>query len=87
MPQALKTPCLISILQLYESPFPLVLALWGNKKWLLSMKVKEMENFESKMGWMGCIWSSLNAPGTRIHVSHPMLELGELPFPINGPLG
>ena len=38
MPQALKTLCLIQFWSWKNSLFPL-LALWGNKKWLPSMKV------------------------------------------------
>ena len=38
MPQALKLLCPIPFLSWEISPFPL-LALWGNKKWLPSMKV------------------------------------------------
>ena len=64
-----------------------VLALWGNKNWLPSRKVKKWEIFQNKMGLMGCKWSSLNAPGTETPQSHPYLELGEFPFPIISPLG
>ena len=77
MPQALETLCLIQFWSWENSPFPL-LALWGNKKWLpsmkvkkllkilikkrlLAMRVKKMNNFQNKMSWMGCNWSSLNA--------------------------
>ena len=69
-----------------QSTFPL-LALWGNKNGLPSMKVKKMEKFQNKRGLMGCKWSSLNAPGTEIHLCHSILELGEFPFFIIGPLG
>ena len=37
------------------------------------MKVKEMENFQNKIGSMGCKWSSLNAPGTENPLSHSIL--------------
>ena len=86
MPQALKTLCLIQFWSWMNSPFPL-LALWGNKNWPPSMKVKKMENFQDKKGWMGCKWSSLNAPSTENPLSHSLLELGDFPFPIIGPLG
>ena len=66
--------------------FPL-LAVWGSKNWLPSMNMKKMENFQNKMGLIGCIWPSLNAPGITIHVCHPILELGEFPFSIISPLG
>ena len=36
---------------------------------------------------MGCIWSSLNVPGTGIPLSHPILKLEDFPFLIIGPLG
>ena len=62
-----------------NSPFPL-LALWGNKNGLPSMKVKELENFQNKMGLKGCKWSSLNAPGTETPQSYPYWELGVFPL-------
>ena len=69
-----------------NSPFS-ILALWGNKNGLPSMKVKDLENFQNKNGLMGCKWPSLNAPGTGNPLSHSVLGLEELPFPIIGPLG
>ena len=86
MPQALKPLSLIQIGSWENSPFPL-LALWGNKNWLPSMKVKQLEIFPNKIGLKGCKWSSLNAPGTEPPQSHPYLELGEFPIPIFSPLG
>ena len=86
MQQALKPLCLIQFWSWVNSLFPL-LALWGNKNWPPSMKVKKLEKFWNKSGLMDCKWSSLNAPGTTIRVWHPILELGEFPFPIVGPLG
>ena len=80
-----ENPLSHSILKLDESPFPL-LALWGNKNWPPSMKVKKLVNYQNKSCSKGCQWSRLNAPGTQTHLSHPILELGELPFPIIGPL-
>ena len=68
------------------SQLPL-LALWGNKNWLQSMKVKELEIFQSKIGLKGCKWSSLNAKGTGNPLSHPVLELRNCPFPNIGSLG
>ena len=64
-----------------------LLALWGNKNGLPSINVKKCENFQNKRGLMGCKWPSLNAQGTENPMSHPILKLGELPFPIIGPLG
>ena len=61
------------------SPFPL-LALWGNKNWPASMKLKKLEIFWNKMGSMGCKWSSLNAPGTQNPLSHSIWKLDESPF-------
>ena len=66
--------------------YPL-LAMWANDNWPPSMKVKKIKIFLNKMGLKGCKWSSLNAPGPQTHLSHPILELGEFPFPINSPLG
>ena len=34
------------------------------------------------MGSKGCKRSSLNVPGTETPLSHPILKLDELPFPI-----
>ena len=63
VPKALKFSCLIQFWSWVNSLFPL-LALWGNKNWPPSMKVEKLKIFWDKMGSMGCIWSSLNAPGT-----------------------
>ena len=52
-------------------PFPL-LALWGNKNWPPSMKLKKLEIFWNKMGSMGCKWSNLNAPGTETTLNNPL---------------
>ena len=61
-------PSVSSILEVGRiSLFPL-LALWGNKNGLPSMKVKELENVLNKIGSTGCKWSSLNAPGTEHQV-------------------
>ena len=79
-----ETPLSHSLLGLEEFPFPL-LALWGNKNWPPSMNVKKLLKYGKKIGLMGCKCSSLNAPGIKIHPSHPILKLGE--FPIIGPLG
>ena len=79
-PQALKPLSLIHIGSWENSPFPL-LALWGNKNGLPSMKVKKLEKFLNKIGLKGCKWSTLNAPGTETPQSHPYWELGEFPFP------
>ena len=86
MAQALKTHCLIQFWSWVNSLFPL-LALWGNKNWPPSMKVKKFENYQKVRGAKGCKWSSLDAPGTQNPQSHPIPELGEFPFPIIGPLG
>ena len=60
-------------------PLPL-LALWGNKNWLSSMKVNKFENVQSETGLKGCKWSSLNAPGTETPQFHPIWKLQEFPF-------
>ena len=82
----IENPLSHSLLKLGEFPWPL-LALWGNKNWPPSMKVKKMENLQNKRGLKGCKWSSLNTPGTENPLSHPILELGEFHSPIIGPLG
>ena len=51
------------------------------------MRVKKVENLQNKMGWMSSKLSSLNAPGMENPLPHPILVLGELPFPNIGPLG
>ena len=56
-----------------HSLFPL-LALWGNKNWLPSMKVKNLENHKNKLGSTGYKWSSLNGPGIENPISHAILE-------------
>ena len=68
------------------SLFPL-LALWGNKNGLPSMKVKKLVKFQNKMGLKGCKWSSLKAPGTQTSLSHSLFELAYLPFLSISPLG
>ena len=75
MPQALKSTCLIQFWSWVNSTFPL-LALWGNKKWLPSMKVKKLKNFQNKIGWTGCILSSLNTRGPEALVYHSSLTIG-----------
>ena len=79
MHQALKRLCLIQFWNWKIPPLSL-LALWDNKKWPPSIKVKQIENCQNKMGLKGCKWSSLNAPGTENPLSHSLLELGDFPF-------
>ena len=86
MPQALKHLNLIHFWSWVNSLFSL-LALWGNKNWPPSMKMKNLEKFENVRGAKGCKWSSLNPQGTKNPQSHPILKLGEFPFPIISPLG
>ena len=81
-----QSPLSHSVLELEISLFS-VLALWGNKNWPPSMKVKEIENCQNKMGLKGCKWSTLNAPGTQTPLSHSVMELEKLPFLIISPLG
>ena len=78
--------CLILFWSRMISPL-LLLALWGNKNWPPSMKVKKMENFQNKRGLKDCKWSSLDAPGTENPLSHPLLGLEEFSFPNIGPVG
>ena len=86
VPKALKPLCLIQIWSWMISLFSL-LALWGNKNWLPNIKVEKLENLQDKDGSKDCKWSSLNAPGTETHLSHPDLELDDFPFLIISPLG
>ena len=64
---ALETLYLIQFWSWVNSLFSL-LALWGNKNGLPSMKVKKVKKYQNKMGRMGCKWSSLNVPGTETPV-------------------
>ena len=59
----------------------------AGKNWPPSMKVKKLQKFGNKSGSMGCIWSSLNATGTGVPLSHLVLGLDDCPFPNIGPLG
>ena len=86
MPQALKTLCLIHFWGWKISPFPL-LALWGNKNWPPSMKVKKLKFYGNKSSLKGCKWSSLIVTGTENPLSHPLLGLEEFPLPIIRRLG
>ena len=83
MLQALKTLCLIHFLHWMNSLFQ-SLALWGNKNWPPSVKVKKLEKFGNKSGSIGCKWSSLNAPCNENPLPHSVLGLWEFPFPIIG---
>ena len=86
MPQALKPLSLIHIGKGKFSQLPL-LALWGNKNWLPSMKWKKLKIFQNKIGLKGCKWSSLKAPGTETPLSHPYWEREILATSIISPLG
>ena len=81
MPQALRPLCLLHFLSWENSLFWL-LALWGNKNGLPSMKVQKLNIYKNKSDSTGCKWPSLNAPGTEAPLSHPILKLGEFPFPL-----
>ena len=81
--QALKTHSLILFWGCENSLFPL-LALWGNKNWLPSMKVKNLKLCQTKIGLKGCKWSSLNVPSKENPLSHSFLALREFHFPIIG---
>ena len=79
MPQELEPLCLIQFWSWMNPLFPL-LALWGNKNWPSSMKVKKMQIFLNKMGWGGCQWSSLKAPGTQYPLCYPGFGVGIISF-------
>ena len=61
-------------------PFSASLSLWGNKNWPPMLKVKKFENLGDKIGFTGCKWSSLNAPGTEILVSDSECQKSIFPF-------
>ena len=46
---SLNAPGTENPLWLEEFPFPII-GLWGNKKWLPTMKVKNIEKFQNIMG-------------------------------------
>ena len=73
-------PSVSSSFGVWRVPFSPLLALWGNKNWPPSMKVKKLKIFSDKMGSKGCKWSSLNASGTETPLSHPILKLWESAF-------
>ena len=50
------------------------------------MKVKKLKILGNKIGSRGCIWSSLNAPGTETPLSDAYWNLGEWAFLIIGPI-
>ena len=52
MSKALETLCLIHFWGWVNSPFPL-LALWGNKSWPPSMKMKKIQKFLEQKGFKG----------------------------------
>ena len=81
MPQVPKPLCLIQFWNWKNSFFSLS-ALWGNKNWPLSIKMKQIENSHNKMGLKGCKWSSLIAPGIQTPLSHVILELRDFPIDI-----
>ena len=74
MPQALKTQCLIQFWSWGNSLF-WSLALWGNKNWPPSLKVKKFEKYQNKRGSTCCKWPNLNTPGTQTPQYHPIPEL------------
>ena len=87
MPQALETLCLIQFWSWKNSLFPL-LALWGNKNWPPSMKVKKLQKYQNKSGlkWTanGPVWIP-KAPKTFCLIL--FLSWMNPPFAINNPLG
>ena len=78
MPQAHKPLCLIHFWNWDISLFSL-LALWGNKNWPPSMKLRVMENCLNKIGLKACKWSRLNGRGTQTPLCHPFLTSVEFP--------
>ena len=57
-----------------ESPFPL--AVWGDKNWPPSLKVKQIENSQNKMGIEGYKWSGMYAPSTQT----PLFGVEDIPL-------
>ena len=77
MPQALKSICVIQFWSWVNLP---LLHLLGKKKWLPSIKVKRIGNFLDNIGWLGCKWTSSNAPGMKFHLCDSILKLGDSPI-------
>ena len=75
-----QTPLSHSVLELDFSLFSLLALFWGIKNWPPSIKMRQMEIYLSKMGWMGCKWCSLNALGTEAssHTLEHRVFLGAL---------
>ena len=67
-----QTPLSQSVLEL---DFSLISSLWGNKNWPPSIKIKQIENGQNKMGLKGWKWSTLNVPSTKNPLFHSVLEL------------
>ena len=76
MPQPLKLPCFIHF-ESWENSLFSQLALWGNKNWPSSIKMKHFEKFQNKIGSTCSEWSSLNAPGTEILILFKKPEIWE----------
>ena len=76
MPPPLKLPSFIHF-ESWENSLFSQLALWGNKNWPSSIKMKHFEKFQNKTGSTYCIWSSLNAPGTEILIFFKKPEIWE----------
>ena len=62
-----------------DFPFLTILALWSNKNLPPSIKMRQIENSQIKMGIKGRKWSSLNAPVSQL----PSLThfWSDFPFP------
>ena len=74
----IKTPLSHPVLELGDFPFlTTYLALWGKKNWPPSIKVKQIENLQNKLGLEGWKWSSLNGPGTQVPLSQVLLVFYE----------
>ena len=78
-PRALKPLYLIHFLGWKNSLFPL-LALWGNKNWPPSMKVKKVKIFQNKRGLIGCKSSSQTASGIENPLLHPTAVMYHFPI-------
>ena len=81
-----QIPLCHSVLELDFSLSPL-LALWGNKEWPPTIKMKQIENSNNKVGLKGCKWSNLNAPGTQTRSVSSFFGMGLFPFLTISPLG
>ena len=86
MSKALKTCSLIQFYCWRNSPFPL-LALWGNKNWPPSMKVKKVGKFSEQKGLKGMQMVQFECPRHCKPSFSSTFGVGRIPFSHYWPSG